>query len=563
MPCEVYLDVRELECDQLRPARMGRVGAMPRWERTGQRRMIEQRFVVLQNDFVRAEIAIDLGGRLWRLIDRVRGGDVLGSPESVPVHDGEPWGAAVRHGIVFRVSGEFGGAALGPVTFRIHEPTDEGEAASVVLFALEAGTPLSWHLSYDLQPEEGAVRVAQRAFNRDLGWTETWSGWRVHGARQGLRTVDAAILRTSHGHLVASGDLGGFDISEDEDGVQAIRHGGDLFEPRASDSWEISLWPVAVTEPLNVAGAGLAGCLGDAALEAFASRTFEGTKLVVQTRDHGALEAPITVGPGQPVRVDHAVFPSPPVAFSVMAGGAVLLGSTPSVGVADPRLPAASASIDFRTASNEQLRGAARHRSMRHPAHLALAHAALRQNRLDVAATLVDDALLYDSEDPLAWWLRAAVARLANDGNHIGEAALANAHYLAPLEPLLRAEALLASPVVEGSGPNPLLEPLADDPDALIEVACQLLDAGMDESAARWIDEARRHVDLPMLRVLLADLLLRQSRFEVEAAQWVASLNGQTLTPPYPWRRAEREAVERLRSRFPDSEPLLALEAMW
>ena len=100
---------------------------------------------------------------------------------------------------------------------------------------------------------------------------------------------------------------------------------------------------------------------------------------------------------------------------------------------------------------------------------------------------------MYNADDPLLWWGKAVALRLAGEDN---EQELLNAHFLAPLEPALRAESFLSQPINPDGAPSPLLASLAENPEEFIEVACLLIDCGLFDQASRWIDEALRHRDL-------------------------------------------------------------------
>ena len=110
-------------------------------------------------------------------------------------------------------------------------------------------------------------------------------------------------------------------------------------------------------------------------------------------------------------------------------------------------------------------------------AHVALAREHIAAGEFSRAEERLEEALLFNGDDPLAWWLKGAIRR------HLGSLEegpeLPNAHYLAPMEPVLRAEALFTQPEGESSEPNALILPLADHPDLLAECALRLLEAGL------------------------------------------------------------------------------------
>ena len=68
--------------------------------------------------------------------------------------------------------------------------------------------------------------------------------------------------------------------------------------------------------------------------------------------------------------------------------------------------------------------------------------------------------------------------------------------------------------------------------------------------AARWLDEALRHVDLPMLRYLYAYCLVEAARLPAEAARHVAAAESRPLTAPFPSRSVERRALRQLQVLF-------------
>ena len=154
---------------------------------------------------------------------------------------------------------------------------------------------------------------------------------------------------------------------------------------------------------------------------------------------------------------------------------------------------------------------------------------------------------------PCSYMKAACERRLSPEGER---PELINAHYLSPLEPTLRAEALLGQPMQEGSAPSPLLSALAEVPELLIEVACALIEDGLTQDAVRWIEEALRHADLPMLRYLLADAHLAVDPNGFEAAKELTLAGKAEVQPPFPWRPAELGALSRLSARFPEDASL-------
>ncbi len=183
----------------------------------------------------------------------------------------------------------------------------------------------------------------------------------------------------------------------------------------------------------------------------------------------------------------------------------------------------------------------------RHLAHTLLAIRAISEKRYPDAAASYEQALMFNAEDPLLWWGKAVASRLSDQDN---ETELLNAHFLAPLEPALRAESFLSQPVSLNPDPNPLLSPLAENPEEFIEVACLLIEAGQFDQASRWIDEALRHRDLAMLRYLMAYCLLTATRLEAEAAEQIRLASQIPFGPPFPFRDIEQKAITTLAKVF-------------
>lgn len=186
--------------------------------------------------------------------------------------------------------------------------------------------------------------------------------------------------------------------------------------------------------------------------------------------------------------------------------------------------------------------------SVRGAAYLKRAHEATRGGDYRSALADVDSALSTLGDDPLTWWNRAALAR------HLGEendTELTTAHALSPLEPVLRAEAFLAVPQSMGSEPTTVLKPLVDEPQDLLEAIHVLTSSGFIADAARVIDDALRHREIPLLRYLYAWNLYKSTRMQVEAAGLVAQAGKAPLEPPFAGRSSEMEAAKGLAEAFP------------
>jgi tetratricopeptide (TPR) repeat protein len=249
-------------------------------------------------------------------------------------------------------------------------------------------------------------------------------------------------------------------------------------------------------------------------------------KVVILTASGQTLEAPADLHPETPFR---AHLPEAPAEIVVLDAERRELLRWPS--------------RDVPSDLHEQTLDAGR----RAAAHIQLGLIRHASADLEGAQAELDRSLLYNGDDHLAWWLKALGERLL--GNEGESAELLNAHYLAPLEPALRAESFLAQPRTTEKDPSPLLRSLG--PDDFVEVSCLLIEASQYEQAARWLDEALRHSDVAMLRYLLAYCLLSQSTMHAEAAQHLAAAAKLPLGPPFAWRVVETTALTTLGKIFP------------
>ncbi len=200
--------------------------------------------------------------------------------------------------------------------------------------------------------------------------------------------------------------------------------------------------------------------------------------------------------------------------------------------------------------------------SRRVPAAIELAIRATIATDYAKADALLDQVLTWNGDDPLAWWQKAVIRRLGSlqeEGEE--DVARMNAHFLSPLEPALRAEAFLSMEQTHGKDPHPLVEPLTDNPENLVEVACLYIEHGFYVDAGRWIDEALRHKDLAILHYLQAFLFLTQSQMKAQAAEHL-SRAAKAQETPLPWRPIERKAIQALVEAFPTDSRLKRLQTI-
>lgn len=299
--------------------------------------------------------------------------------------------------------------------------------------------------------------------------------------------------------------------------------------------------------------------IGDDLIQLQATEPLGQHKLVLLTKRGQTLETPVHVHPEQVIEMT----PPEPLAGVVLMDAlkrTVLRwdGDWPEVvGSSSRKLePSRSDRSDPSDSTDQELEQDTFDVSRRHYAHTLLGMHSLARSEFDEAEARFESALHYNAEDHLTWWMKAVAGRLSGaQAEDVPE--LLNAHYLAPLEPALRAESFLAQPATMEKEPTALLRTLAEYPETFIEVAALLVEAELYEQASRWIDEALRHIDLAMLRYLLAFAHIKATSMEFEAQDHLTAAAKAPVGPPYPWRKIEIEALRKLRERFPDDKRLL------
>ncbi|GMV89283.1 MAG: hypothetical protein AMXMBFR81_22140 [Chthonomonas sp.] len=200
------------------------------------------------------------------------------------------------------------------------------------------------------------------------------------------------------------------------------------------------------------------------------------------------------------------------------------------------------------SASGAALRYGLSEAGLRGLAHALLGTEALRTDRPEEASRWFEGGLRFAGDDPLMWWALAFARRLAGlDQDNEDRWALVGAHEASPLEPMLRAEAYLSQPSNHRE-PSPLLAPLAAVPSLLASCAATLLETGQLEQTARFLDEALRHGEDPMLRCLLAATMLRSGRMTAQAAEHASRIGG--LASLRPEGAVQRGAVQAVAEAF-------------
>lgn len=179
-----------------------------------------------------------------------------------------------------------------------------------------------------------------------------------------------------------------------------------------------------------------------------------------------------------------------------------------------------------------------------------LAYEAMRSGDAAAALDAWQNRLNFDAEDVLAWAHVEQLRRETDPDSATGDA-IANAHFLAPMEPFLRADAFLQMDPHMGKEGSPLVAPLAEFPETMVAAASELIRVGALDRANRWIDECLRHTDIPLLRIIMAYTLWKGTRMRAEAAMHLRQLPDEPY-PPYPFRTHEWQLLAEVLEAFPE-----------
>ncbi len=573
MPSEVFEDWIELSIGLLeaeapnpsKPALFARSYPLPLLRTTGQVEKRKFRVITLENDHLIVVIAPDLGGRIVRLIDKHFNKDILPLPDALTPKPGDARGASLSHGIQVRLSrDEDRSNSMGSSSFQIEEAGDEGESAAVWIGEVDSGSDIGLTIRYSLSPDRMELECQVRAFNRSFRAFDYDPS--VVVAFQGL----AYFEQSNSGVLLFDPEKAcGLALWPGDEPMDSASYAGEeaclnrfaarldkQLGPRQLDVWSVRIQPLAGVP--NLAGASPEAYFGSVD-QTLSLRSIEGrpSHEVFLLAGGATLSSPANLSPG--VVTTMALDQAPDAVLIrdtqkteiLRSEGALEELAIWSAVVADAPPPA----VLPQGLPTKALQRAAFEPPLKHQAHLFLGMDHLAAGRFQEAGMEFESALLYNAEDHLTWWAKAAAARLTGDEAQ-DQNDLPNAHFLAPLEPLLRAEAFLGQPQSMDRDKSPLLDSLDENPESFVNVACQLIAHGLIKDSVRWIDEALRHQEMAMLHYLLAYCHLKGSGMAFEAAKEVQTALAMPLAPPYPWRPVELEALKLLAETYPADKKL-------
>jgi hypothetical protein len=553
MPVDVYEDSIDIHIDLVDalPIKPGEV--LPRLSIRNERESRRFRTIVLENEYLRLIFVPALGGRLWSLFDK-RPSGALFAPGEAYLCSSELRGASLICGITVGDKDGDRMNALGNVDSLLIPPDEESGEASVLLSEIVSFGPVSHSMKWTLVPGSAVIRLEVSVHNRSNQYADFEINTLADPSIHVSTTFENAWVGGGLAVLFEPGTFCG----EADDRLSLVRRRGQL-GPRQVDSYAVHLVPFFGVNTVTFVDRCGVGSLYQNEFLFDATEPMLGHKLLIQTETGETFEAPVDIHPEKTYRVDFKSVPGTVVAAQLKNAdnhvAATVEGPKEffeSKSIPDsPSLPM----VDWKKLSDNELHQYSAHPAYRAASFTELAARATARQQFALADACYEQVLLFNGDDPLTWWAKAVNKRLGGLDQGQERTELLNAHFLSPLEPCLRAEAFLSQPQTHGKEPSPLLNPLHEVPESFIEVACQLIDAGMYIEAGRWIEEAVRHVDFGMLHYLAAALYLEHSQMKMEAAQCIAKGNrGQW--PPAPYRNAEKNAIQVILEAFPN-DPIL------
>lgn len=585
MSAEIFEDTLDIDADMVEPVRLDPSNPAtlacypyPLLQATGESQRVPLRRVILRNEWVEVGIAPDLGGRIISLIDRRTHAEAIPTPTGIRVVPGGLRAVEWDYGIQFQIGPGGRANSLGPVEMQIQESED-----SVLLHELIPGLGVSWQAKVSMPQNSPRVQIDCSVFNRSLA-TNVFE-WGISGVLEGAQPVPEGGLydEARNAGFSMSPEKGVLSVAVESPGRTSWTFPSRPWMPRERADHRISLSPMSGMHTPTFAGRDLAFSLQDGFLQLLAHRQTADARVYLLLESGETLESKLDLDAGLifdlaipletsivGVAIENARKETmahwqlerqePSWSQPLRSSAAEVAASIAESGTAEFAYREAVNSLPPHDKSEVLFRQGAQSPPLRSAAHVGLSMAMLARGAPQEAGEQLETALLHNAEDHLAWWLKAVAERLQGQDDD-ERPDLLNAHFLSPMEPSLRAESFL-SQAEHGADPSPVIAPLSENPEAMTEVACLLLEAGLSGECARWIDECLRHREVPMLRYLQAWSLLQNSRMAVEAAEQVSVAGKSPLEPPFPWRGMEKRAIKALAERFSNDERLQSLDTL-
>jgi hypothetical protein len=493
----------------------------------------------LENPFIRVAVCPQLGGRIVAIHDLRTGIDILKVPDRLNLVEGGIRGVIGNFGIEF-LAGAGRRNSLGAVDFRVIEAGSETSKAAVMLFEIDG--ELSWHGVVTLPPDRAVIILEQKIQNRS---------WHSNISRSGIE-----IHEIDNGDIhVADDDL---NLTWQHDGEYATMPAVGRLGGRRIDEWRVELAPSTGIGDYRCGDAAISVGMSADSLHIQSHSETSGYKIFLQVSGQ-TLESTINQTVGVTTSTLLSDLPGTIEAIALRDGSGQVVAQWPAQLLIEKesKFQFPYNDIDLLVDRMADLENdLQRTMGMEALTRELQAVGYVRTQQWDKADEAMERFLAFHGEDGLGWWLKASIKRERGRERSDEDRELPNAHYLMPLEPLLKAEAFLNTSVAEGREPNPLLKPLADDPGVAATVVEMYHRCWLRQGMARLCEELLRHRENAMVRYFLADAYLNNPMHAAAAAEHIFAVEKLDIEPPLPYRQGDVRVIERLANRFPDSERL-------
>ena len=403
------------------------------------------------------------------------------------------------------------------------------DLATLVLSATDWRGRSTWHASLSLAAGVAAVSVRYTVYNR--GWSPLYCSPHI-----GVSPANSLGI-TPVRHAAEKYEIGG------AAGIVGATFGYREWPlPAQSTAYlEARVLPCSLPR-VDFASKDAVAFLEEGKLTLCAAEPSTNNLLVVGSSDEPerTFELRVDLNPANPTEVALDGLPINADRFRLRdQTGRTLLSNTTSQSPVLKQPLGTPRSLEALLGDDDALASAERDAGSEHAAALGRGFIKMGVHDWEAATELLTDACILRGDNPIAWWAKAwCMRQLDADPSHD----LANAHYLAPLEPVLRADAYLSAP--EDAKPDALLDGWGEDPQPFLEVANLLAIAGLQDVRVRWLEEGRRRAPCGLIEKLLAAAHLEQGR-DLAASEHLRF----AATAPdraEAFRRSELTAIERL-----------------
>lgn len=524
----------------------------------------------IDNGLVSVLIAPTLGGRILNITDLRSGTSLFSHSQEMLCEKDNFLGVTLSNGLTLNLHPRRL-TQMGLTDFEIHDPDSADSPGAIFTHEFVAGRSVSWTQCITLHPNSSIITLDLKLINRSLETIELGATYNLFSESDLDRMGRDCYYSKQKDSGIAFKIVEGWASHqlESKNQISFGTPGGKvLLGARKSLEYKIQIVPFGAMNGCSLANSQLALNLSNHKLNLLPSEKISG-KMFLQSNTGQTFESPADLSPEKMTKVDLSTLPDNIIAFQIRDNDKNQILEFNSqeklITREEPiRLPIgqnneAYSEVHARFLGTETISPSPYTTlpGYESSAWLMESILLLEENKKSEADEKIDKALTFNADDALAWWYKAHIQRKRGLDEEASQS-LSNAYMLSPMEQILVVESFFSQsePTAE---PNPLLKKIARNPEAVNEIAHQLLAHRLQKEFYEFADEILRHQEQPLLRLLLADQLLQRTTMHAEAGDHVNQATKSHWMPPFPNRFFEVLAVKNLLKRFPDNEILQIL----